>query len=44
MFIGYLDSCQSYKLLANYVVAVKNARLYLDASGVLKEVKPSNIE
>lgn len=44
MFIGYLDSCQAYKLLGNYVASIKNAHLYLDTSGVLKEVKATNIE
>lgn len=44
VFIGYMDSCQAYMLLGNYVAAVKNAKLYLDNNGVLKEVKASNIE
>lgn len=44
VFIGYMDSCQAYSLLGNYVGAVKNAKLYLDNNGFLKEVKSSNIE
>lgn len=44
VFIGYMDSCQAYSLLSNYVSAVKNAKLYLDNNGVLKEVKSMNIE
>lgn len=44
VFIGYMDSCQAYLLLANYIASVKDAKLYLDNNGVLKEVKTTNIE
>lgn len=44
LFIGYMDSCQAYLLLANYVASVENAKLYLDNNGTLKKVEPTNIE
>lgn len=44
VFIGYMDSSQAYMLLGNYIGAVKGAKLYLDNSEALKEVKATNIE
>ena len=38
LFIGYMDSNQAYRLLANYVRTAEKAKVYLENDGKLKEV------
>lgn len=43
LFIGYMDSCQAYALLANYVSSIKNASLYREINGQLEKLKITDL-
>lgn len=42
LFIGYMDACQAYEILKYYVNYCKDASLYWEINGVLKEVRDND--